>query len=788
MFSSTKLTFRNLWKTKGYSFLNIFGLALGISMASLIFLWVEDETQYNDYFKNKASLYEIKNEQTYEGITYMFISSPGPLAEAMVEDFNEVAATTRSTWSQRILFDREGKNLFQEGYYVDPSFVEMFSLQLLDGDPQKVLTDPLHVAISKSMAERFFGKTEVAGEVLRMAGVQDRVVAAVFEDLPNNVSFTFDWLLPFDNYFKENEWLTYWGNNGIRTFVQLKEGHTADQIKDRLYTFITDKSGNSQFNARLKLYPMERWRLWNSFDESGNEKEGIIKYVKLFVIIAWIILLIACINFMNLATARSQKRAKEIGVRKVAGAQRSRLIAQFLSESLWIALLAALFAVGITALLLPYFNQMVGKELNLGLNKPTHLFFLAGIVFICGLFAGSYPAIYLSSFNPIGVLKGVRIKGKGALLVRRGLVILQFTASICLIICTLLIYQQIQHVQNKDLGFNREGVLTTTAYPKLKEQYSALKNELLQAGLVEDMSMDRYAMMDLGSNTSDFTWEGKDPKSEILITINEVDSRFFSTHQIPMVKGRTFKEGLNLDSGNVVINRKLATLMGIEDDPIGKTIRRSWGIFTIIGMVDNFMISDVHSGEEPILFNPVENLGNTISMRIDASENASEKLTQIEVIFRKFNPEYPFTYTFLDDRFGQMLATETLIGTLTRSFSIIAVLISCLGLFGLAAFTAERRTKEIGIRKVLGASAQGLLQLLTKEFIMLVLISCLIAFPISYYMMEGWLDNYAYRIQISPKIFAFAGFLSLLIALITVSGQALRAALANPVKSIRNEP
>lgn len=787
MLNTFKLTFRNLWKTKGYSSLNIIGLALGIAMASLIFLWVEDEVSYDAYFENKDVLYEVKNEQSYEGIKYVFISTPGPLAPALLDDFSEIAHTARTSWQQSLLFDRQGKNLFELGHYVDSSFVDMFSLELVDGTFDHSLSRPDQVIISAAMAQRFFNRTAVAGEVLRVGGQEEYVISAVFEDLPENVSLRFDWLMPFDQYVKQNDWLAHWGNNGIRTFVQLQEGVNPEQMKDRFYTYIVDKTGVENYTSRLKLYPMERWRLWNVFDENGQEKEGIIKYVRLFVSIAWIILIIACINFMNLSTARSQKRAKEIGVKKVVGAQRGSLIVQFLSESIWIALLAAGLAIGITALLLPYFNSIVHKNLDLGLLETNHLLFLGAIVLICGLFAGSYPALYLSSFNPVQVLKGLKVKATGALFVRRGLVILQFTASICLIISTLLIYQQIQHVQNKDVGYQREGVITTKAFPKLKQNYAALKNELLQKGLVEDMSIARNGIMELGSNTSDFTWEGKDPNSEILITINEVDANFFSTYQIPLTEGRTFKEALLADSGNVIINRKLATLMGIEDNPIGQVISRSWGQFTIIGMVENFMVSNVHAADEPVVFNPVEDLGETITLRIKGDADAREKLTQIEAIFKQFNPEYPFQYQFLDEVFGRMMATETLIGTLTRSFALMAILISCLGLFGLAAFTAERRTKEIGIRKVLGATVQNLTQLLTREFLALVLISCLIAFPLSYWLMEGWLENYTYRIQIKPFVFVLAGLLSLFIALLTVSGQALKAAWSNPIKSIRTD-
>ncbi len=782
-----KTAWRNLRKDKLFSLLNVLGLSVGIMVASLIFLWVEDEVGYNDYFENKATITEVQNVQTFEGQTYVFASTPGPMAPALKDDFPEIERAARSTWLSKSLFDLGEKTIFENGRFVDADFLQLFSVKFVDGSAEQALSHPNQVVISEAMAKRFFNQSDVVGKTIRADAETQLTISGVFEDLPNNVSVGFEWLRPFQVYFNRNPWLEQWGSNALQTYVQVKPGTDLATLNDKIYEFIPEKTGNSAFSTKLRLYPMERWHLYNAFDKDGNEIEGNVKYVRLFSIVAWIVLIIACINFMNLATSRSQKRAKEIGVKKVVGAGRGSLIGQFFAESTLQAVLAGLLAVALSALALPYFNSVVSKELSLGLDQPSHLLFLVGIVLAAGVVAGSYPALYLSSFDPVRVLKGVAVRSAPANFVRRGLVILQFAASITLVVCSILVYMQINHAKNKDIGYDRYGLMTTAVYPKVAAQYNAIKHELQQQGLVEAAGLSDHSILNLGSNTGDYFWDGKDPNQQILITVDDADGAYFETIGLNMLAGRTFKTDLLADSNHVIINKTLATLMGVADDPIGKTISRSWADFTVIGMVDDFMVSSVYSGSEPALFSPLLSDTSVMTMRIAKQADVAVVLPQIEHIFKQFNPEYPFEYRFLDEQFDRMFRLEVLVGELSRIFSIMAIFISCLGLFGLAAYTAERRTKEIGIRKVLGASIIGLTNMLTKEFVALVGIACLVAFPLSYVMMDNWLQNYSYRIDMAWWVFAVAGLLAVVITVLTVSFQSIRAAVANPVDSLRDE-
>lgn len=782
-----KLTFRNLWKTKGYSFLNISGLAIGILVASLIFLWIEDEVNFNNHFENKSEIYSVKNLQSFNGQTYVFSSSPGTLAPALKADFPEMKAVSRSSWSENLLFSLSEKKIFEKGFYVDPDFLQIFSVDFIEGQSLNSLQAPGQVVISESLAKKFFNRTNVVGEHIKVSAESELTISGVFKDLPQNVSVRFDWLRPYEVFFNQNTWLDHWGNNGIQTFVLLNKQADLAQINDKIYDYIRTKSGNTSFSSRLKLYNMDRWHLYNTFDSLGEEIEGGVKYVKLFSIIAWIVLLIACINFMNLSTARSQQRAKEIGIKKVVGAGRKSLVGQFIVESILLSFLACVMAVLLAFIALPFFNQLVHKSLELNLLNIEHLSFLLIIILGTGLVSGSYPALYLSSFEPISVLKGKHLRVGGANFIRRGLVVLQFAASITLIICSVLIYLQIKHASNKDVGYNKSGLITTTLYPQINNQYKALIQELKSQGLIEKAGRSEHHILNLGSNTSDYFWAGKDPNSEILITVDRADAEYFETLEIQLAKGRFFKEDLKADSNNVIINQTMASIMGISDDPIGKTISRSWADFTIVGVVEDFMITDVYSESEPIIFDPLTEDGIALTMRLNSHQNNSSLLTRIEEVFKQFNPEYPFEYHFIEDRFQNMFQTESLVGEISKVFAILAILISCLGLFGLASYTAERRTKEIGIRKVLGASTWGLSNMLSKEFAILVGVSCLIAFPLTYWMMSNWLDNYNYRIEIPWSVFLISGLLAFLVAMITVSSQAIKAALSNPVQAIKNE-
>ena len=785
-----KTTFRSLWKNKGYSFLNIFGLAIGIACAALIFLWVENELTWNHYFRNRDNLYIVKNKQTYDGTTFTFDATPGPLAGSMKAEIPGIKSTTRSTWGNSELFSLGDKAIYESGNYVDSPFLKMFQLQFIEGNPNTAFNQLYSLVISEKMAKKFFQSTDVVGKNLKMNNHRDYVITGVIKDLPENVSFIFDWLAPFKIYLDQNDWLQSWGNNGIVTYVETEPNANIISLNKKMHGYVQTKQ--SETNAKLSIYPMNRWRMYNSFDPNGKEREGQLKYVNLFSLIAWIILIIACINFMNLSTARSEQRAREVGVRKVLGAGKNKLISQFIGEALFMSFLSTFLAVLIIFLFLPAFNTLVEKHLSLDIFNPLHFGGLFLIALLCGLIAGSYPAFYLSSFNPIKVLKGLKFQSGGSAgFIRKGLVVIQFAISIILIISTIIIYRQIQHVKARDLGYNRNGLIYTTLTGKMKENFGVIKNDLMQTGLVQNATLSSQSVLQLGSNTGDFTWPGKDPNKQLLISIDNVSPEFIATTGMQMKAGRDFYQDMKTDSNNVIINESLAKSIG-NKNIIGSIIQRhnekgELYNMTIVGVIKDFIYNNMYAPASPLILFSDTSYVNYLTIRLKQTADIKPALAKIESVVKNDNPGYPVEFNFVDTDFNQIFKTETLTGELASVFAILAIFISCLGLFGLAAYTAERRTKEIGIRKVLGASAKGLAGLLSKDFLKLVAISCIIAFPVAWWMMHNWLETYEYRIKIDWIIFFIAGLLAISIALLTVSFQAIKAAMANPVNSLRSE-
>lgn len=781
-----KTAFRNLWKNKVYGFLNIFGLAIGITCAALIFLWVEDELTFNHYFKKKENLYSIKNHQTYDGTTFTFDATPGVLANNMKTEIPGIKNTARSTWGDKLLFSLGEKSIYEQGNYVDSNLFSMLQLSFISGKASDAFTQLHSVVISKKMADKFFGSTDIIGKTLKVNNQQDFVVTGVIKDLPENVSFKFDWLAPFKIFEDKNTWLQQWGNNGIITYVELDPSANVAAVNKQLWSYIQTKEPKA--NSKLAVFPMNKWRLYNTF-VNGVQEGGRIKYVRLFSTIAWIILIIACINFMNLATARSEQRAREVGVRKVIGAGKKMLIGQFMGEAFVMSFFSTLLAVVIIWLALPGFNSLVEKELSLHLLNPLHLACLFCIALITGLIAGSYPAFYLSSFNPVIVLKGLKIKTSGSAgFIRKGLVITQFAISIILIISTVIIYQQINHIKDRQLGYDKEGLVYMNLQGAMKEHFNAIKNDLIATGTVQNASLSNDHVLQLGSNTGGFSWQGKDPNKQILITVEGVSPEYISTMGMKLKAGRDFYADIAADSNNIIINSSLAKLIGTKD-LVGSLITRDGSNtrYTIVGVIDDFVYNDMYASSAPlILFSDTSNV-NFLSIRFKAKTDLTSALTKAGNIIKTYAPGYPFEYKFVDDQFDKLFKTEALIGKLATVFSLLAIIISCLGLFGLAAYTAERRTKEIGIRKTLGASTANLAQLLSKDFLRLVFISCIISFPVSWWMMHNWLEGFAYRTEIRWWVFAVAGLSALIIALVTVSSQAIKAALANPVKNLRTE-
>ncbi|MEJ5054864.1 ABC transporter permease [Sphingobacterium sp. MYb382] len=783
-----KTAFRNLWKTKGYSFLNIFGLAIGITAAALIFLWVEGELTRNDNFANKKDIYVVKSKQKYDEATYIFESTPGPFAPAIKAEIPGIKHAARLDWGSKILLSIGDNNIYQQGSYVDPSYVDILSMEFLEGDRTSALNNPDQIVLSESAAKRFFGNSPAVGKTLSINHTDNATVSGVVKDFPTNSSFRFDWLISFKKYEQQNNWLDNWGSNSVMTIVQLEPNTNLEEVNKTMMDFTERKTDGKVTFSQTFLYPMSRWNMYNVFDKDGNEIEGRIKNIRLFSIIAWALLLIACINFMNLSTARSEKRAKEVGLRKVVGANRQSLIAQFIGESLFYAFLSTLLAILFVHLLISPFNTLIGKTLVVDLFTPLHLLFVGGIVLICGLLAGSYPAFYLSAFNPLKTLKGAKQKTGSASLIRRGLVILQYTTSVVLIICTLIIYQQIQHVKNRESGMDRSQVLTTTLQGNMAAQPMPIKEQLKATGQVEHVSLSNMNLLNIGSNSSGFVWEGKPSNMDILIGILSADEELVPTMSLKMYDGRNFNTNMLSDSSAMMINEALAKLIQPDGKVAGQLMKWNSQQYTIVGVVKDFVYNDFYGAPSPMVIIPFQaEYGGIMNIKTKAGANLFEVLPEIEKIVKSNNPGYPFEYRFMDEIFNTKFQTEQLTQRLATVFAVLSIVISCLGLFGLASYSAEQRAKEISIRKVLGASIAKLIAMLNKEFVLLVILSCLLAFPIAWWLMNSWLDGYKYRIDIQWVIFAFAATLSLIIALLTISTQAFRAASANPTKKLRNE-
>ncbi len=778
-----KTTFRSLWKNKTYSFLNIFGLAIGIACAGLIFLWVEDEINFDAVYAKKEVLYTIRENQTYDGVTRTFNSTPALMAAAIKAEIPGIANTCHLNNAQ-LLFANGDKAIYQRGCYTDSSIFSMFSMQFVQGNISNVFKETNSLVITEKMARRIFGNDPaVIGRTVKVDNKEDYLITGVVKDVPVNSTFKYDWFIPFDVYGNSKPWIKSWGSNSTSTYVELIPGANVAAINKLLFDFIEKKQTGA--NARSFLFPMKDWRLRDNF-EGGKQTGGRIEFVKMFTVIAWIILLIACINFMNLATARSEKRAREVGVRKVMGADKKRLILRFIGEALCMSFLAVLVGLVIIVLALPSFNLMVEKQLSIGLNQPLHISALVLIALLCGCIAGSYPAIYLSSFNPVTVLKGMVKRSAGASLIRKGLVVFQFGISIVLIISTVIVYQQVQHIKKRNLGYDKNNLVSVDAQGELAHNFSAIRQELINTGVIENAGLSSYNTISVGNNGSGYSWEGYENAENILISNRQVSPDLIPTLGLRILEGRGFNPDPATDSNHIIITASLAKMMG-KSPAIGKKIYRGDEQFTVVGVVNDFVYGNMYGQSDPIIFSTTAKGARYLYARFNPKFQTKQGLVALEMVLKKYNPAYPFAYSFVDDQFNQVFASESLIGKLSQLFAVLAILISCLGLFGLSAYTAERRTREIGIRKVLGASVTGIAGLLSKEFILLVLLSVIVAFPVAWWAMNKWLQGYTYRITVSWWVFAVAGLSAILIALITVSFQSVKAALTNPAKSLRAE-
>lgn len=784
-----KATLRALWKNRTYSFLNITGLAIGIACAASIFLWIEDETGYNSNFPKRDHLYRIMHSAENNGKISTSASTPGPLAQALKTEIPGIRNAGRLSWTMDELMVSGEKSIKTNGVYADPSILSMFALPFINGEAGSAFKELQSVVICESLAKKVFGNENPVGKMVNMningSYSVDGLftVTGVYKDFPQNASYRFQWISPYVLFENKNEWIKPWSNNLTETLVELDPAASREVIDQKLAHFLGTKiSGHTGI---CSLFSMNDWNLRNQF-ENGKIAGGNIKYVRLFSWIAVIILIIACINFMNLATARSEQRAKEVGVHKVMGAGKGGLIAKFIGESLIMSFMSVLLALAMLYLLMPSYNALVKKELSVDIFKPLHLFSMLGIGMIAGVIAGSYPAFYLSSFNPINVLKGMKAKtGASVTYIRKGLVITQFAVSIILIISTIVIYEQVQYIRARDIGYTKENLVTMNLEGSMKKHFDAIKNRFISSGYVENAAISLHDALHVYSSGSSYGWQGKDPGNTSTIHSNVVSKEYLSTMGMQVISGRNFyQEGI--DSNTAVINESMAKLMG-DAGKIGSIITTGRYKVEVVGIIKDFVYNDMYGASQPMILFCYTGPATLMTIRYKANIDLSTALNQTEAILKTENPGYPFEYKFVDEEFGQFFATETLIGKLAGIFAVLAICISCLGLFGLAAYTAERRTKEIGIRKVLGASVQGLAGLLSKEFLQLVALSCIVAFPVAWLAMHNWLQDYQYRTTIQWWFFAAAGIAAFVIALLTVSFQAIKAAMANPVKSLRAE-
>jgi putative ABC transport system permease protein len=779
-----KIALRNLTRHKGYSLINIAGLAIGMACCILILLWVQDELSFDRFHKNSNNIYRVIQDINFTDHSTTWAITQGPLGPSLKEDFPEIVNFTRVTGRRfRLTY---GEHSYDEVLgMTDSSIFEMFTFPLIEGDPQTALSEPHSIVLTREMAKKYFGNENPIGKVLKADDRYDFLVTGIIEEFPKNSHFRYDFLIPFIFGRELNYTVDNWRNSQFRTYVQLQEGIPYQEVVQKISAYLYEKP-TIEKDARLNLQPLARIHLYSRYE--FDSAHGDITYVTIFSLIAFFILLIACINFMNLTTARSANRAREVGMRKVAGAYRRDLIRQFFGESILLAFIALTFAVGLVFLLLPVFNDLAAKELRFGISGNFQALLALGMIALfTGIIAGSYPSLFLSGFQPANVLKGTAHSGARGSTFRKVLVVLQFSLTILLIVCTTVVYNQMNFMRNRKLGYDKEYLVYAVLRGDMRKQFDAVKEELMKNPNILDVTSSA-TIPTYGYNFSNslWRWEGQDPDEEILMRASFIDYDYFKTFGMEIIEGRSYSKEFSTDPKEaLIVNEEAVKVMGMES-PIGKQLGIGDNQAKIIGVVKNYHFRSLKQEIEPLIL--ILNPGQCYALfaRLK-SEGISQAINHMEKIWGQFAPGFPFSYRFMDEAIDNLYRSEQQIGTIFRYFAILAIFISCLGLFGLASYMAEQRTKEIGIRKVLGATVSNILFLLTKEFTKWVLIANALAWPLAYYAMNRWLQGYAYRINIAVWSFVLAAALALAIALFTVSYQAIRAATANPADALRYE-
>jgi ABC-type antimicrobial peptide transport system permease subunit len=779
---------RNLVKNKSFSIINIGGLSVGMAFALITGLWIQNELSYDSFHSNGDRLALVLKHTLFNDQKSTMQPTPYPLHEELKTSYPEVKRASKVSWEFERTLKVGDNTVNKRGRYVDPDFLEMFSFPLVKGDIETALKDPNSVILTESLARVLFGADDPVGKTVKINNQYDVQVTAVMKDVPLNSTLQFEFLGPYEFEAKNDPFInnnrTTWGNNFLMNMVELKEGVSIEEFSKKISKLNMEKD-NTIKDAYLFLHPLKKWHLYNDYRNWVNVG-GRIEYVRLFGIIGIFVLIIACINFMNLSTARSQKRAKEVGIRKTMGSQRGQLVVQFLSESMLTTFLAFVFSLFIVIILLPYLKEFGFENISLSLDNSFLLTMGLTVCIISGLMAGSYPALYLSSFLPVRVLKGIFKQGKSPVTFRRVLVVSQFTISVGLIASTIVVFQQVEHGRTRPIGYNPDNLISFRASRDLYLNFRTLKEELLNSGYIEAVATTSSPMTSVYNSWSDFSWEGKEPGSQIALEALMTEWDFEKVAGLKFKMGRPFSMEHASDSNGIILNESALKIIGYKD-PIGKTMKSGNREVTIVGVVEDVLMLDPFKPTSPgvILFNSLA--VNTILVRVKKDSDLKKTLSAIQPIFEKHNPAQPFEYSFVNDDFNKKFALENQVGKLSAIFAGLAILISCLGLFGLSSFMAEQRIKEIGIRKILGASVSGIWKLLCKDFVVLVLISCLIATPAAWYFINNWLQKYEYRTDISLWVFTVVGMGAIIITLATVSFQALKASVANPVNSLRSE-
>lgn len=791
-----KIAVRNLLKNKVYSIINIAGLAVGMAVALIIGLWAVREFSFNKFLPKYNRLYQVMTNYTSkkEGTETAAVSSV-PALEVFKKEIPGVKNAVLCDWINSHNLMVGNKKILSSGAQIGTEFLTMFEYPMIKGNPSDALKETYSIVLCESIAKTLFGDVDPMGKFVRFDNKHNLIVTGVLKDVPSNSTLQFNYLVPFQYFMENTPWMQEskddWGSQSNRLFIELKEGVRPEQLAPQLKTLICSKFPRAcPFKPEPFLYPLKDWNLYTKF-ESGKMAGGYIDYVIMFSIIGALVLIIACINFMNLSTARSAKRAKEVGIRKAIGSKRNQLIFQFLAESVLLAFISFLLCLVIVQFSIPYFNELTGSAIHIPFTNVVFWFSMIGYVLFTGILAGSRPAFYLSAFQAAKVLKGTIQSNKSAALSRKALVVIQFSCSIALIISSFIIYQQIQYAQGREKGYNTDRLLLTFGSTDLMKNYEALKNDMLQSGYVESVARASSHLDNINNNTMLNSWPGKraseEPTSIGLITVTP---DYFQTIGMDIVSGTDFFSVVPTDTVSVVVNEALIRKHNIKD-PLGQMI--DYGMKTkgrIIGVTKDALIRSPYDPVEPMVFTLKETVYNqlfVIFFRLSDKADTKRAIDAISKLFVKYDPATPFQYNFTDEDYKYKFHLESLVGKLAGIFAGLAIFISCLGLFGLAAYTTEQRTKEIGVRKVLGASVMQLWILLCKDFMLLILISCVIASPIVYYFLKNWLQNYDYHTSIDPGLFIVSALIAIVITIITISFQAIKAAWANPVKNLRTE-